>query len=379
MSNQIQSTTFQESSSINNGETAAPAVVSSCSKWYDGAKPLGPDFIPGPFDVICARGKAAYNHSGNKYFRSIVEKSTSRFGKEGMTYKERSAVVTELVNEIRSKGTGFVKRDNNGNGDWMEVGDLLAREKVGQMFRNALSSMYKSSAENKIRRRRQVSPMLAQNLHRVMMNDNDAVRKCVEQMTDGYNQTCNDVTDNIFSDDKTTQQSSDEELLAMFNQGTANMLQLIKEDKNLVHKFQEMESSASKNSKSCNTDNHKKKNNVSKKGKKTVTAAKKKATVLRRASIRMMKTMQQQGQKQQLSRRRRNSSILMMADVVPFPALIGSGGLDSCTSLLSLSDAATAIASSTTTKKQQQRRRSSFVFSQSPDDTALDINFFLQQ
>ena len=37
---------------------------------------LGPNFTPGPYDVICARGKQAFQHPGNRYFRSLVNAAT---------------------------------------------------------------------------------------------------------------------------------------------------------------------------------------------------------------------------------------------------------------------------------------------------------------
>lgn len=67
------------------------------------------------FLVICARGKLAFNHPGNKYFRYIVSKMHESY-KEAETKLQRSIVVSEVVDMIRSKGLGFVKK--NSNGQW---------------------------------------------------------------------------------------------------------------------------------------------------------------------------------------------------------------------------------------------------------------------
>lgn len=124
---------------------------------------LGINFAPGPYDVICARGKVAWNHSGNKFFRSIVKQNTERYAAAVETKIQRTRIVTEVVNEIRSRGNGFVKQEED-TGCWVQVGNLLAREKVGQHFRNALST-YKSSSKNKKYRRRAATERLSQRLH----------------------------------------------------------------------------------------------------------------------------------------------------------------------------------------------------------------------
>ena len=99
----------------------------------DSETPLGSLFKPGHFDVICARGKDAWNHPGNIHFRSLVQKAVERY--ERTTSRcHRTAIVTEIITEIRRKGNGFVKQESNG--EWYEVGNILAREKVGQMIRN---------------------------------------------------------------------------------------------------------------------------------------------------------------------------------------------------------------------------------------------------
>ena len=49
---------------------------------------------------------------------------------------------------------GFVKFDSE-KGQWFEVGDRIAREKVSQTFRDALNDRYKSSTTSKTLKRRQ--------------------------------------------------------------------------------------------------------------------------------------------------------------------------------------------------------------------------------
>lgn len=94
------------------------------------AADLPEGFQPGPPDVICARGKKAFLHSGNLHFRATIESQMDRYSSTG-TKLEKSLIVSHIVDEIRqaSPGGGFVKQEK---GRWLEVGDHAAREKVGQ-------------------------------------------------------------------------------------------------------------------------------------------------------------------------------------------------------------------------------------------------------
>lgn len=118
---------------------------------------LADDFEPGPTDVICAWGKAAKQvrtyfflinfvyvvfvffthqckqHPGYQRYRDIVRQNLARYDAT-KTKLERTMIVTEIVEFIRDSSPhgGFVKQDKE-TGRWYEVGDHLAREKVGQV------------------------------------------------------------------------------------------------------------------------------------------------------------------------------------------------------------------------------------------------------
>ena len=93
-------------------------------------KLLPADFVPGSFDVICARGKVPFSHSGNMKFRQLIEETYHEYSK-ATTKSEKSDTVSKVVDKIRhnSPNGGFVKFCD---GKWYEVSDRLAREKVGQ-------------------------------------------------------------------------------------------------------------------------------------------------------------------------------------------------------------------------------------------------------
>lgn len=199
---------------------------SSGTMKYENTQSLGSGFVPGPYDVICARGKAAWNHSGNKHFRALIKQNTARYSRV-QSKLQRSGIVTEIVDVIRSKGNGFVKQEDDGTGRWIEVGNLLARERVGQHFRNALN--YKSSFKNKKHRRCAAVNKLAENLHNIL-SMNEQVSEAMDKM-----QAESDAATTCGSG--STMMMDDEELLKRFDQHNSNMLELLKGDKSLAQRY----------------------------------------------------------------------------------------------------------------------------------------------
>ena len=194
------------------------------SKWNEGSRSLGFDFLPGPYDVICGRGKASWNHSGNRHFRALVKRSTEAYSNV-KTRAERSTIVSAIVDAVRVKGNGFVKREDDV--EWIEVGDLLAREKIGQMLRNSLSNKYRSSIKSKKRRRRGVHAKRGEVLHDVMVSNTHIAGSMETLKNDSENCALSDAA-----------------LLALFTQQQQNMLMHIQADDNLTERFLQAEVSA---------------------------------------------------------------------------------------------------------------------------------------
>lgn len=136
---------------ISDMESKKPA---SAVKIESERRPLAADFVPGPYDVICARGAAAKKHPGNIRFRQIIQQFKPIYSK-AETKVDKSLLVSEIVDSVRgmSPNGGFVKKFGN---QWMEVGDSVAREKIGQCLRDQLHSKYKSSTQAKKVRRKEM-------------------------------------------------------------------------------------------------------------------------------------------------------------------------------------------------------------------------------
>jgi len=108
---------------------------------------------PGENDVVVGRGKRCYDHSGNIKFRRLVNMMMQEYIR-AKTRNEKSIIITALVDHVRriSPHGGFVKH-NSATGQFYEVGDLAAREKTSQTFRDALHEHYASSNKSKRRRK----------------------------------------------------------------------------------------------------------------------------------------------------------------------------------------------------------------------------------
>jgi hypothetical protein len=115
-----------------------------------GRSQLGVDFQPSDSSVICGRGKASYDHAGNHRLRLLANKFVKDYSQASRKL-EKSAIVANIVAVIRQGGGRFCKREK---GEWFEVGDYYAREKVSALFRDKLHTRYLSSSKVKIARRR---------------------------------------------------------------------------------------------------------------------------------------------------------------------------------------------------------------------------------
>lgn len=115
---------------------------------------LPDDFVPNRYSVLCGRGKECFNYIGNRRFRVMVDMNLERYSL-AETKSDKTRIVCEIVQTIRQSSGGggyFCKQEHE---KWYDVGDAVAREKVGAHFRDCLHAMYKSSSKAKTAVRRQ--------------------------------------------------------------------------------------------------------------------------------------------------------------------------------------------------------------------------------
>ena len=173
---------------------------------------LPDEFRPGRFDVICARGNEAKNHHGNVMFRKIVRSFVPQYSQATSRFK-KSMIVSQIVDAVRQQSPdgGFVKEEA---GHWYEVGTHLAREKVGQSFRNLLHGQYKSSTKSKRRRKKQVNINIEAVVHA-----NEEVSQRMAQLANAIQMESSDTSDVRFT--------------CLFTQANCDLLQSFKKDKEL--------------------------------------------------------------------------------------------------------------------------------------------------
>jgi hypothetical protein len=190
-------------------------------------RPLPSDFTPGPYDVICAKGKDAKNHSGNLYYRSLVTKAMGSYSNARNRY-EKTLIVSSVVEQVRDRSPhgGFVKQSPNGL--WYEVGDHLAREKVGQNLRDGLSKQYKSSTKSKRRRREKISAELVCDVE-TMIQSNSFVSKQIKDLQARMKKNGDSVPE-IY-------------LTQIFTESNLEILEAFKQDLSLLQEFKRAEES----------------------------------------------------------------------------------------------------------------------------------------
>ena len=77
--------------------------------------PLRNGFKPGLFDVICAKGKEAHNHPGNRRYRNEIMDALVKYS-QAKSKLEKSVIVSNIVDSVRlaSPQGGFVKQLGDG-------------------------------------------------------------------------------------------------------------------------------------------------------------------------------------------------------------------------------------------------------------------------
>jgi len=216
--------------------------------------PLPNDYIPGEYDVICAKGKFAKSHSGNIFYCKLIQHSLPVY-KDASTKFEKSMIVSEIVDEIRSRssnasdGGGFIRRRS---GIFYEAGDHFAREKVGQSLRDSLSNMYRSSAKAKKKRQNFVSAGVADEFD-LLIKRNSFISRRINKLTTtaahsieiqkGTNTNYNggggvhhDVGLLLSDDDE-----EKDEVNLIFSQINLEILEAFKNNTDLVDRFAEVE------------------------------------------------------------------------------------------------------------------------------------------
>ena len=174
LQHQTSTTSFGSQSSTS---TWKPTVIGAMT-------PLSTTFTPGPHDVICSRGRKAKQHIGNINFHSLLSQEYANKYANAGSKLSKSLLVSEIIDRVRqsSPDGGFVKQ-NTKTGQWYEIGDVSAREKVSQWIRDSLSGQYKSSANAKKRRREESTDKMYKDMTALATSDS-FVSKRIRHLSD---------------------------------------------------------------------------------------------------------------------------------------------------------------------------------------------------
>mmetsp|Transcript_12651 Transcript_12651/g.14469 ORF Transcript_12651/g.14469 Transcript_12651/m.14469 type:complete len:301 (-) Transcript_12651:148-1050(-) len=216
--------------------------------------PLPSSFIPSSYDVICAQGKEAKNHSGNIYYRKLITEALDAYS-QATSRMEKSQIVTDIVETVKTNAHayaagddseghgqcndsvgdggygGFIKKDR-ATGRYYQVGDDFAREKIGQNLRDSLSNKYKSSTKAKRTRRLAASTDLNKRVERLIQSN-----QFVQNKREMLHSKC-------MSEENTPEYFMNQ----LFMQTNLEILEAFKTDATLVEQFNEAEQTCSQNS-----------------------------------------------------------------------------------------------------------------------------------
>lgn len=86
-------------------------------------------------DVLCQRGKAAFAHEGNLYFRAIIDARVSCY-QAACDRVKKSLIVAHIVQHILNRGGRFLKRNANKD-HWTVASRRDAKDKVSYALRRS--------------------------------------------------------------------------------------------------------------------------------------------------------------------------------------------------------------------------------------------------
>ena len=117
--------------------------------------PLPKNFTPGPYSVICGRGRQVSKAIGNRRLGVLAQIFLPKYS-TATRKDEKTSIVSQIVQIVRQANDNpayaFVR---HADGQWWQVENLNAREKVGTVLRDMLSEKYRSSTKSKLARRKE--------------------------------------------------------------------------------------------------------------------------------------------------------------------------------------------------------------------------------
>jgi hypothetical protein len=180
--------------------------------------------MPGPFDVVCARGRQFFNHPGNRRYRELIGHATKKYGM-ARNKMEKSLVVLKIIEQVHLANGRFIKKEKKG-GPWVEADEIFAREKCTQSLRDGLSMKYRSATKAKRERRSQHDKQFHSDIDMIVRSN----ASVVQQMESFAHRV------SLLNSSRPT--VSDEAVMEFFTEANSNILQTIKSDPSMHIRYQ---------------------------------------------------------------------------------------------------------------------------------------------
>jgi hypothetical protein len=101
---------------------------------------------PGKLDILLGRGKPMQNWCGNLQLATMLLDNADRRNTDMNRRGAKNDLSRDIVEIVKESGGRFLKREK-GAMEWIEVDDIIAREKVNNGFRNQRQLLVKATPE----------------------------------------------------------------------------------------------------------------------------------------------------------------------------------------------------------------------------------------
>lgn len=243
----------------------SPLISDDEGEEDDGNTPLPDGYKPSSNDVVCARGKAYWEHDGNKKYRELIDAATPRYS-ETTNKLEKTLIVSEIVQAVHKLDGKFIKKAKKG-GPFVIVSEVFAREKVrvwllvvvnqivaaffwpwceclasrsnwvccpfalvqvGQSLRDGLSAKYKSAT--RFKKQRKAKPSSPE---KVTMNLD------ADKIVTSNRYVCQRIDELRHQMQSSGDLASDASIVALFSRTNSDILETIKRDTSMLQQYHE--------------------------------------------------------------------------------------------------------------------------------------------
>jgi len=174
--------------------------------------------------VVCVRGQAYYDHSGNQIYRKVIDLAKDLYmNAQKKTTKTR--IVSEIIDNIDGR---FIKLEGRGkNSTFVVCEEAFVREKVTQSLRNALSFKYSSSTKRKRQQKATKDGAFCEDIFKIV-HSNSVVSEEIDTIQHNICFIREFVGDDVH----------DDTMLRMFEKNNLDLLETIKKESSMLHQLQ---------------------------------------------------------------------------------------------------------------------------------------------